>query len=128
MLFRKKPAEERSPQELEIALQEAEMPQKGLKPFLHKNGKKLVAVLVVHALKKDFVSFLENDVPKNPLKAEYFLPFVVNDQIRDGKADVTVLKSADKWFGVTYKADKPVVMAALAEMMQNGTYPDPLWK
>ena len=36
MLFRKKPAEERSPQELEIALQEAEMPQKGLKPFLHK--------------------------------------------------------------------------------------------
>ena len=48
----------------------------------------------VDALKKDFVSFLENDVPKNPLKAEYFLPFVVNDQIRDGKADVTVLKSA----------------------------------
>lgn len=82
----------------------------------------------VDALKKDFVSFLENDVPKNPLKAEYFLPFVVNDQIRDGKADVTVLKSADKWFGVTYKDDKPVVMAALAEMMQNGTYPDPLWK
>ena len=39
MLFRKKPAEERSPQELEIALQEAEMPQTGLKPFLHKNGK-----------------------------------------------------------------------------------------
>lgn len=82
----------------------------------------------VDALKKDFVSFLENDVPKNPLKAEYFLPFVVNDQIRDGKADVTVLKSPDKWFGVTYKDDKPVVMAALAEMMQNGTYPDPLWK
>ena len=50
MLFRKKPAEERSPQELEIALQEAEMPQKGLKPFLHKNGKKLVAVLVVLVL------------------------------------------------------------------------------
>lgn len=50
MLFGKKPAEERSPQELEIALQEAEMPQKGLKPFLHKNGKKLVAVLVVLVL------------------------------------------------------------------------------
>ena len=50
MLFRKKPAEERSPQELEIALQEAEMPQKGLKPFLHKNGKKLVAVLVILVL------------------------------------------------------------------------------
>ena len=50
MLFGKKPAEERSPQELEIALQEAEMPQKGLKPFLRKNGKKLVAVLVVLVL------------------------------------------------------------------------------
>ena len=50
MLFGKKPAEERSPQELEIALQEAEMPQKGLKPFLHKNGKKLVTVLVVLVL------------------------------------------------------------------------------
>ena len=50
MLFGKKPAEERSPQELEIALQEAEMPQKGLKPFLRKNGKKLVAVLVVLAI------------------------------------------------------------------------------
>ena len=50
MLFGKKPAEERSPQELEIALQEAEMPQKGLKPFLRKNGKKLVAILVVLVL------------------------------------------------------------------------------
>lgn len=50
MLFGKKPAEERSPQELEIALQEAEMPQKGLKHFLRKNGKKLVAVLVVLVL------------------------------------------------------------------------------
>lgn len=50
MLFGKKPAEERSPQELEIALQEAEMPQKGLKPFLRKNGKRLVAVLVVLVL------------------------------------------------------------------------------
>ena len=50
MVFRKKPAEEHSPQELEIALQEAEMPQKGLKPFLHKNGKKLVAVLVIAAI------------------------------------------------------------------------------
>lgn len=82
----------------------------------------------IKALERDFVSFLENDVPKNPMKAEYFLPFVVNDQIRSGKADVKVLKSTDKWYGVTYKEDKPVVMKALAEMAENGTYPDPLWK
>ena len=73
-------------------------------------------------------AFLENDVPQNPLKAEYFLPFVVNDQIRAGKADVRVLKSGDKWYGVTYKEDKPVVMQALADMMESGVYPDPLWK
>lgn len=82
----------------------------------------------IEDLKRDFVAFLENEVPKNPLKAEYFLPFVVNDRIRAGAADVTVLKSNDKWYGVTYQADKPVVMAALAGMAENGTYPDPLWK
>ena len=63
MLFGKKPAEERSPQELEIALQEAEMPQKGLKPFLRKNGKKLVAVLVV------LVLLIALFVPKGKKKA-----------------------------------------------------------
>lgn len=82
----------------------------------------------VEDLQRDFTAFLENDVPKNPLKAEYFLPFVVNDQIRAGKADVRVLKSGDKWYGVTYKEDKPVVMRALADMMESGVYPDPLWK
>lgn len=82
----------------------------------------------VDDLQRGFESFLQNDMPKNPLKAEYFLPFVVNDCIRAGKADVRVLKSADKWFGVTHKADKPVVMQALADMMKSGVYPDPLWK
>lgn len=82
----------------------------------------------VEDLKRDFAEFLKNDVPKNPLKAEYFLPFVVNDQIKAGRADVKVLKSADKWYGVTYKEDKPVVMQALSDMMESGVYPDPLWK
>lgn len=82
----------------------------------------------VEDLQRGFTAFLENDVPQNPLKAEYFLPFVVNDQIRAGKADVRVLKSGDKWYGVTYKEDKPVVMRALADMMESGVYPDPLWK
>ena len=82
----------------------------------------------VEDLQRGFTAFLENDVPENPLKAEYFLAFVVNDQIRAGKADVRVLKSGDKWYGVTYKEDKPVVMRALADMMESGVYPDPLWK
>ena len=79
-------------------------------------------------LEKGFKRFLAEDMPKNPMTAEYFLPFEVNDRIRAGRADVTVLESADKWYGVTYKDDKPIVMQALAGMMADGTYPDPLWK
>ena len=82
----------------------------------------------VEKLQKGFEEFLKNTMPKNPMTAEYFLPFEVNDQIRAGNADVCVLRSADKWYGVTYKEDKPVVMKALADMMADGTYPDPLWK
>ena len=82
----------------------------------------------MEALEKGFKKFLAEDMPKKPLTAEYFLPFEVNDQIRAGTADVQVLKSADKWYGVTYKDDKPVVMQALAGMMADGTYPDPLWQ
>ena len=82
----------------------------------------------VEDLQRGFKNFLENVMPKNPMTAEYFLPFEVNDQISAGRADVTVLKSADKWYGVTYKEDKPIVMQALADMMADGTYPDPLWK
>lgn len=82
----------------------------------------------IQDLERGFTAFLKNDMPKNPLKAEYFLPFVVNDRIRAGKADVQVLKSGDKWYGVTYQEDKPVVMRALADMMAAGVYPDPLWK
>ena len=82
----------------------------------------------VDELKKGFENFLKNTMPEKPLTAEYFLPFEVNDQIRAGHADVRVLRSADKWYGVTYKEDKPVVMQALADMMTDGTYPDPLWK
>lgn len=55
------------------------------------------------ALEENFRRFFQEDVPQNPLKAEYFLPFVVNDLLAQDKAQVTVLSSADKWYGVTYK-------------------------
>ena len=83
---------------------------------------------MVGALQKEFVEFLEKDVPGNPLKAEYFLPFVVNDLLAAGKADVKVLTSSDKWFGVTYKEDKPVVVAAIGKLTEDGAYPSPLWQ
>ena len=65
---------------------------------------------------------------KNPEKAEFFLPFVVNDLLAQGKAQVTVLSSADKWYGVTYKEDKEKVVDAIRTMAERGQYPSPLWQ
>ena len=74
-----------------------------------------------------FVNFLNTTLVENPLKGEYFLPLPVSQLIEEGKASVKVLTSADRWYGVTYAADKPVVMAALKGMQEQGLYPDGLW-
>ena len=70
-----------------------------------------------------FVSFLEENLDKNPLKCEYFLPSIVSSLIDEGKAQVRMFHSADKWYGVTYKEDKPEVVAAIARMTAEGLYP-----
>lgn len=75
-----------------------------------------------------FAGFLEENLPKNPLKCEYFLPFVVDELIREKKAEVTVLKSRDRWYGVTYKEDKPVVVKAIQSLKDAGRYPQKLWE
>ena len=62
------------------------------------------------------------------MKCEYFLPTVVSNLLAEDKATVSVLKSADKWYGVTYKEDKNSVMDAISEMKQQGVYPEELWK
>ena len=62
-----------------------------------------------------FPTFLEKDMPLNPAKKECLLPTTVSDLLGEGKAEITVLSSADKWYGVTYAADKPLVVAALKE-------------
>ena len=74
-----------------------------------------------------FPAFLDRALAENPTKAEYFLPSVVNRLMEEKKARVKVLRSADKWYGVTYQADKPVVVRALAELASAGSYPCPLW-
>ena len=78
-------------------------------------------------IEKGFAAFLDNALVNNPLKGEYFLPFVVQTLLTAGRATVKVLTSPDKWYGVTYAADKPVVMAALKEKTNEGLYPDGLW-
>ena len=75
-----------------------------------------------------FGAFLEKAIRTNPLKAEYYLPSVVTDLINADKATVKVLHSGDRWYGVTYKEDKPKVVAALKRLHDIGTYPEKLWK
>ncbi len=74
-----------------------------------------------------FPAFLDRTLPENPLKGEFFLPFVVDELIREGGASVKVLTSSDKWHGVTYREDRDSVMRALAEMKAQGRYPFDLW-
>jgi len=73
-----------------------------------------------------FVKFLEEN--KNELKAEFYIPSVVNDLIQDGKIDLKVIGTPSKWFGVTYAADRPATVAQFAKLVDEGLYPTPLFK
>ena len=75
-----------------------------------------------------FPAVLDKILAENPMKGEYFLPGVVDRLLREGKAQVKVLKSRDRWYGVTYKEDKESVVSALQSMKDKGEYPDKLWK
>ena len=79
-------------------------------------------------IRAQFPTFLDTVIPANPLKGEFLLPVSVDQLLKAGKLTVKMLQSADKWYGVTYAADKPIVVAALKEMTNQGKYPDGLWK
>ena len=79
-------------------------------------------------LEARFPKFMDTLAAANPTKAEYFLPLAVEDLLAEKKATVKVLQSPDKWYGVTYAADKPMVVAALREKTEAGLYPNGLWK
>lgn len=74
-----------------------------------------------------FERFLKEEVAENPLKAECYLPTVVSALLSEGKCDVQVIKTSDKWHGVTYKEDKPALTEAIREMKRDGLYPQSLW-
>ena len=82
---------------------------------------------LLDALAEGFPKFLAEEVPSNPAKKEYLLPTIVNQLLHEGKAQLKVLSSEDRWYGVTYAADKPMVVAALKEKTEAGLYPDGLW-
>ncbi len=73
-----------------------------------------------------FVQFLRENADN--IKAEYFIPLLVNHLIVEGIATVRVLDTPSHWFGVTYAEDRPAVVARLKELTEEGTYPSPLWE
>ena len=81
---------------------------------------------ILEELERGFVSFLES-LQENSEKAEYLLPTIVDQLIRTGRAQVKVLETKDKWFGVTYKEDKEVVVNSFKKLIEEGVYKTPLF-
>ena len=69
-------------------------------------------------------SFLKENIETNPEKCEFYIPTAVSDLLSEGKADVLVIETSDKWHGVTYKEDKPDVVEAFKNLIAEGRYPD----
>jgi len=83
-------------------------------------------VSFLEELEQGFPKFLAN-VKEGDLRSEYLLPTIVDQCIRENKAKVRLLETPDKWFGVTYKEDKPTVVAAIRKLIDDGVYPEKLF-
>ena len=79
-------------------------------------------------LECSFPVFMDKIIREDPLKGEFFLPSAVDVLLKNGKASVKVLHTPDRWYGVTYREDKPALMKALAHMQETGVYPEKLWE
>ena len=77
-------------------------------------------------LERGFPEFLDS-LKEGDIKSEYLLPKIIDKLVRAGHARVTVLETKDKWFGVTYREDKPAVAAAIKELVAAGVYPEKLF-
>ena len=81
---------------------------------------------MLRQLRDRFPAWLDENLPKNPEKAEYFLPFVTNALIHEGQGRVQVLPCHESWHGITYKEDMPDVLQYIARLRQEGVYPETL--
>lgn len=79
------------------------------------------------AIEEELRSFIKNELPGNPLKAECYLPSVISRQLEEGEARVRVLTTDQAWMGVTYQEDKARVQEGFRKKWEEGTYPSPLW-
>ena len=82
---------------------------------------------ILQELEERFPKFLDENLPKNPTKCEFFLPTVANAQIHEGLGSVRVLHTDETWYGVTYREDLPSVQAAIAALRESGKYPEVLF-
>lgn len=83
---------------------------------------------VIDKFESRFMDFFKNEVPENTMKSEYFIPMEVGRMLRNNEVVVKMLSSNDKWYGVTYQEDKPMVKEGIAKLIEAGKYPQPLWK
>ena len=81
---------------------------------------------MLRELQDRFPAWLDENLPKNPLKCEYFLPFVANSIIKEGLGSVRLLNCHETWHGITYKEDMDSVVNYLAELRRQGVYPEAL--
>ena len=109
--------------------------------FVDENGKKVVleentpVSMNMWGFTPDFLDELESgfrtflsEQKEGDIKSEYLLPTIVDQLIKSGRANVSVLETTDKWFGVTYKEDKPVVVESIKKLIAEGKYPEKLYK
>ena len=82
---------------------------------------------MMEELERRFPLFLEERLPKDPVKCEFYLPFATDALIQEGSASVRVLKTDETWYGVTYREDLPTVVDAIAAMRRAGKYPEILF-
>lgn len=83
---------------------------------------------LLEEISRTIFDYLDRSLKDNPLKCEFFLPFVVDQMIKRKTCTVQVLPTDEKWYGVTYSEDKAAVSRALAKMTSNGKYPECLWE
>ncbi|MCR5089310.1 MAG: NTP transferase domain-containing protein [Oscillospiraceae bacterium] len=81
---------------------------------------------MLHEFRDRFPAWLKENLAVNPEKCEYFLPFVVNSMIQEGKGRIRVLNCRETWYGITYREDLQSVIRAIADMRSRGIYPEAL--
>ena len=81
----------------------------------------------LETLQEGFKVFFKEEVPENPMKAEYLIPIFIGQLLEQGKMSVKVLKSNDTWYGMTYKEDVAAVKESFSEMLKDGLYREDLY-